>query len=43
MYVTGLHRDTSAPLFVPRNQSDKKQQRKILEGNIPPGSGKKKT
>ncbi len=43
MYVTSLHRDTSAPLFVPRNQSDKKQQRKILEGNLPPGSGEKKT
>lgn len=31
MYVTSLHRDTNAPIFVPRNQSDKKQQRKILE------------
>ena len=43
MYVTSLHRDTNALLFVPRNQSDKKHQRKILEGNLPPGSGKKKT
>jgi uncharacterized radical SAM protein YgiQ len=43
MYVTSLHRDTNKPLFVPRNQSDKRQQRKILEGNLPPKSGKNKT
>jgi uncharacterized radical SAM protein YgiQ len=43
MHVTGLHRDTNAPLFVPRNQSEKRQQRKILEGNLPPKPGKKKT
>ena len=43
MYVTGLHRDTNTPLFVPRNQSDKQQQRKILEGKFPAKSGMKKT
>ena len=34
MYVTGLHRDTNKPVFVPRNQSDKQRQRKILEGKL---------
>jgi uncharacterized radical SAM protein YgiQ len=43
IYVTGLHPDTNTPLFIPRNQSDKRQQRKILEGNLPPKPGKKKT
>ena len=31
MYVTGLHRETKRQLFVPRNASEKKKQREILE------------
>jgi uncharacterized radical SAM protein YgiQ len=42
MYVTGLHRDINMPIFVPRNQSDKQQQRKILEGKLPLKPGKRK-
>jgi uncharacterized radical SAM protein YgiQ len=42
MYVTGLHRDTNAPIFIPRNKSDKKMQRNILEEIPLPKSGKEK-
>ncbi len=31
MYVTGLHRDTGEPLFVPRKHSERMKQRQILE------------
>ena len=31
MYVTGLHRDTGKPIFVPRKQSERMKQRQILE------------
>ncbi len=34
MYVTGLHRDTGKPLFVPRNATEKRRQRDILEGEF---------
>jgi uncharacterized radical SAM protein YgiQ len=33
MYVTGLHRDKDIPIFITRNQSEKRRQREILEGN----------
>jgi uncharacterized radical SAM protein YgiQ len=42
MYVTNLHRDQNTPLFVPRNQSDKKKQRSILEEKIHRKPGKSK-
>ena len=35
MYVTGLHRDSKARIFIPKNQSEKKRQRQILEENRP--------
>ena len=31
MYVTGLHRDTGQPILVARNQSERKEQRGLLE------------
>ena len=31
MYVTGIHRDTGEPIFVPRKQSERMKQRQILE------------
>ena len=34
MYVTGLHRETKKPLFVPRNASERKKQREILESQF---------
>jgi uncharacterized radical SAM protein YgiQ len=48
MYVTGLHRDSKKPLFVPRNSLDRKKQREILEKEFlnrpftPPRKGKKR-
>jgi radical SAM superfamily enzyme YgiQ (UPF0313 family) len=46
MYVTGLHRDTDQPIPVARNQSERKEQRSLLEqqmgGSVPrKRSGKK--
>jgi len=45
MYVTGLHRETKRPLFVPRNTSERRKQRQILEsefqGRIPPSPRKR--
>ncbi len=38
MFVTGLRRDTRKPLFVPRNASEKKRQRDILEREFQKGS-----
>lgn len=34
MYVTGLNRETKKPLFVPRNTSERKKQRQILESEF---------
>ena len=31
MYVTGLHRETNMPIPVARNQSERKEQRGLLE------------
>jgi hypothetical protein len=31
MYVTGLHRDSNKPIPVARNQSERKEQRGLLE------------
>jgi hypothetical protein len=46
MYVTGLRRDSKKELFVPRNASERKKQRDILEreylkGTSPPSSRRK--
>ena len=46
MYVTGLHRDTDQPIPVARNQSERKEQRALLEkqmgGSLPQKKGRKK-
>jgi uncharacterized radical SAM protein YgiQ len=34
MYVTGLHRETKKPLFIPRKTSERKIQRQILESGL---------
>ncbi len=34
MYVSGLHRDTKKEIFIPKKQSDKKQQRHLLEKSL---------
>jgi len=43
MYVTGLNPEAKQPLVVPRNQSDRLRQRRILEKSLnrKPGSAKK--
>ena len=38
MYVTGLHRDSNQPIPVARNRSERKEQRGLLERQMP-GSG----
>jgi radical SAM superfamily enzyme YgiQ (UPF0313 family) len=35
MYVSELHRDTKRKLFIPKNQSEKKRQRQLLEKAFP--------
>ena len=43
MYVTGLHRDTGQPIPVARNQSERKEQRGLLERQMHgPGQYRKK-
>jgi hypothetical protein len=46
MYVTGLRRDSKKELFVPRNASERKNQRDILEREylkgMPTPGGKKR-
>ncbi len=41
MYVTGLHRDSNKPISVARNRSERKEQRGLLERQMP-GSGQRR-
>lgn len=42
MYVTGLKPGSKQPISVPRKQSERQEQRRIVEGSVHRGSGAKK-
>ncbi|MEN8189821.1 MAG: YgiQ family radical SAM protein [Thermodesulfobacteriota bacterium] len=42
MYVSGLHRDTSQPIHIPKGQAERSRQRKILETALKPRKSAKR-